>query len=207
MIQSLRNDYPNKLAADIAEQLGIRLSCVYGMAGKLGLKKSAEFLTSTAAGRIQRGNLAGAEFRFKKGQQSWNKGKKGTNYGGKSTQFKPGELNGRAIELRQPIGAERISGSGYIERKINNDMPYHRRWRAVHLINWEQVNGPLPAGHVVTFKDGNKLNVEYDNLILVTKQEIMQRNSFHQYGPEIASLVLMRSAITRQIIKKEKNEQ
>ena len=127
---------------------------------------------------------------------------KGVNFGGRETQFKPGHLSGRAAQNIKPIGFERVSKDGYLERKINNDMPLQKRWRAVHLLIWEAANGPLPKGHAVAFKDGNKRNLVLDNLELVPRTELMRRNTFHQYGPEIAQVVRLRGAITRQINKR-----
>src|SRR5690606_2302599 len=118
---------------------------VYCKAASLGLKKTPEYLASPKSGRTN-GNQ-GKATRFKKGMTPWNKGKPGStglHPNSRRTQFKPGELQGRAAEIAQPIGAERLSKEGYLERKINNDPPFHRRWRAVHILAWEQANGPVP---------------------------------------------------------------
>jgi hypothetical protein len=53
---------------------------------------------------------------------------------------------GVAVKLYKPIGTERVSKDGYRERKIHDGMPLQSRWRAVHLIEWEAVNGPIPKG-------------------------------------------------------------
>lgn len=116
-----------------------------------------------------------------------------------ATQFKKGHRYGRAQQLYKPVGSERLSEGGYLERKINDDMPRWSRWRAVHLIEWEAVNGPLPTGHALTFKDGDKTNLVLDNLVLITRAELMRCNSYHQYGPEIAQLVQLRGAVSRRI--------
>jgi hypothetical protein len=42
-------------------------------------------------------------------------------------------------------------------------MPLQRRWRAVHRINWEEANGPVPEGYRLKCLDGNRLNVEASN--------------------------------------------
>jgi hypothetical protein len=77
--------------------------------------------------------------------------------------FKPGVRRGVATRLYKPIGTERLSREGYLERKVNDDLPLQRRWRAVHLIEWEKVHGPLPAGHCLKCLDGNKLNTDPSN--------------------------------------------
>lgn len=57
------------------------------------------------------------------------------------TQFRKGERRGV-----KPIGTERLAKDGYRERKIHNGMPPQSRWRAIHLIEWEAINGPVPEG-------------------------------------------------------------
>lgn len=199
----LRAQYPDIKTEEIATLLGIDLHKVYAKASSLGLKKSAAFLSSQEAGRLD--GKIGASTRFQKGCSTWNKGMKGLQMGGVATQFKPGHRGGKAADLYQPIGAERISKDGYLQRKINDDMPLQKRWRGVHIIVWEEANGPLPAGHAVTFKDGNKQNIALDNLELLTRAELMARNTIHNYPKEIAELVQLRGAITRQINKRERN--
>ena len=47
-----------------------------------------------------------------------------------------------------------------------------RRWVPEHRRLWETEHGPIPAGHVVAFKDGDKQNVTLDNLVLMTRAEL-----------------------------------
>ncbi|MFD2855379.1 HNH endonuclease [Seohaeicola zhoushanensis] len=42
-------------------------------------------------------------------------------------------------------------------------MPLQARWRAVHLIHWEERNGPLPKGYALKCLDGDKLNTDPAN--------------------------------------------
>lgn len=176
--------YGNTTARQIGEQLNRSRSAIKNRVNILGLTKSS--------------NTGG----FKKGNSPWNKG---TSYvaGGRSaeTRFKPGTRQGKAADLYRPIGTERISKDGYLERKINDDMPFQKRWRAVHILNWEAANGPLPKGYALRFKDGDKTNVGIDNLELISRADLMRKNTIHQYPKEIAQLVQLRGAITRQINK------
>ena len=204
-IALLKRMYPDHDTSEIAEVLRRTIGSIRGKADILGLRKSREWLASTASGRLQQGCGYGVSTRFQKGQQAWNKGLKGINLGGQAGQFQRGNRSGRALSRYKPIGFERLGKDGYLERKINDDMPFHRRWRAVHLLIWESVNGPLPSGCAVSFRDGNKLNLDLDNLQLVTRAELMARNSYHQYGPEISKLVQLRGALSRQINKRERN--
>lgn len=202
----LRAEYADTSTRELAARLRRPASSIYRAAAKLGLKKSEAYLAGKDACRLRRGDNVGINTRFGKGHSPWNKGMVGLAIGGQETQFKKGHRGGRAQQLYKPVGSERLSKDGYLERKINDDMPLQRRWRAVHLIEWEAVNGPLPTGHALTFKDGDKTHHALDNLELITRAELMRRNSCHQYGPEIAQLVQLRGTVTRQINRRKETE-
>lgn len=183
----------------IAKQIGRTLDQCYRKAYLLGLKKSADFLSSEYAGRLT-GSNRGTGTRFQPGLTPWNKG---TNFvaGERSaeTRFAKGVRRGAAAALYQPIGAERVSKDGYLQRKVNDDLPIHRRWRAVHVLVWEEAHGPLPAGHAVVFRDGKKTNIALDNLELVSRAELLSRNTLHRYPKEVALLIQLRGALMRKI--------
>lgn len=112
----------------------------------------------------RKGWLTGRTGQFKKGNVSPNKGRKGYYApGSEKGWFKRGERRGVASKLYKPIGTERITVDGYVERKIHDGMPLQSRWRAVHLINWEAQNGPIPEGHCLKCLDGNTQNTAPDN--------------------------------------------
>jgi hypothetical protein len=123
------------------------------------------------------GWLTGRTGRFQKGQAPRNQ-----DYlpkmieAGKATRFKKGCRTGRANALYKPIGTERITRDGYRERKVNDDLPLQRRWRAVHLQEWEAVNGPLPAGHALKCLDGNKTNTDPSNWSCVPRALLPRLN-------------------------------
>ncbi|QDC11251.1 HNH endonuclease [Oceanicola sp. D3] len=112
----------------------------------------------------RKGWTTGRDGRFAPGQVPPNKGRKGfCPRGSEKGWFKKGERRGVAARLYKPIGTERITREGYLERKVNDDMPLQRRWRTVHLIRWEELNGPLPEGHALKCLDGNKTNTDPSN--------------------------------------------
>lgn len=106
---------------------------------------------------------------FQKGQAAHNKGKPcppghGANHpNAVVNRFRKGERRGEAARNYKPIGTERINEDGYLERKVNDAMPFRSRWQAVHRINWEAINGPVPPGHALKCLDGNKLNTDPAN--------------------------------------------
>lgn len=196
--------YADTPTDQIAAQIGATPEQVYHKVQRIGLRKSAAYMATVAACRLRKGDNVGAATRFKPGLVPWNKGQKHPSTGRAiDTQFKPGNRSGKALEIYQPIGTERLSKDGYLERKIHDGWPLKRRWRAVHLLAWEAINGPLPAGHAVVFRDGNKRNIALDNLELVTRAELMRRNSVYRHGIEIAQLAMLRGKITKQINKRK----
>lgn len=203
-VDRLVREYPDRPTAELAQALNMSVLRVYHKAGQLGLKKSAAYLASPAACRLRQGDNPGVSSRFKKGQSPWNKGMKGLDIGGHATRFQPGHRDGKALQNYRPIGSERLSKEGYLERKIHDGQPMQSRWRAVHLLVWEAAHGAIPSGHAVTFRDGNRQNLALDNLELIPRSELMRRNTVHNYGREIAELVQLRGAITRSINRKER---
>jgi hypothetical protein len=137
--------YPHVKTREIAELLDRTSLSVYQAANKLGLRKTAEFQQQLLVEEGERLRIVGVRSRFPKGHPPANKGLRRPGWGPgrmKETQFKKGVRQGVAVRLYKPIGTERISKDGYLERKVNDDLPLQRRWRAVHLITWEKGERP-----------------------------------------------------------------
>jgi len=204
-IAFLQAHYADHKSTWIAEQLGIKIGPVYHKAHALGLKKSHTFLASEASGRLNERHHKGIMTRFQPGITPWNKG---TNYiaGGRSaeTRFKKGERSGRSAELWKPIGTERITDDGYLQRKMTDTGVTRRDYVPVHHLLWIEANGPIPPGHALVFRDGDRRNITLANLELVTRAELMRRNTRHNLPKELNELVQLRSVISRRINKLEK---
>ena len=114
---------------------------------------------------------SGLDGRFKPGRTPFNKGKKGLNFGGKETQFK----KGYTPKNYRPVGSERINADGYAEIKIADP----NKWRMKHTVIWEKENGPLPKGYAVIFGDGDKANFNINNLLLVSRKQLLILNKKH----------------------------
>jgi len=198
-IAILRNRYPNEKSEIIAKDIGVVIESIYNKAYSLGLKKSDEFFNSPVSGRTN--GKQGACSRFVKGVKPWNKGMKGLQIGGIETRFKPGS---KPINHR-PVGSTRVSVDGYVEIKIAEGL---HQWRLLHRENWKKQHGEYPPkGMALVFKDGNKQNCDISNLELLTRDELMDRNTYHRYPKEIALLLQLKGALTRQINKRTKHEQ
>lgn len=209
-IAHLRLWFADHRTIEVARALGRPYTSVAQKAMNLGLAKSEAYLSSSRSGRLD--GVRGTSTRFQPGLTPWNKGKT-YQAGGRSveTRFKPGRS---PLEARNyvPIGTLRLSKDGYLERKVTDDQALApaRRWTAVHRLVWIEAHGPVPDGHAVCFKPGRRTTeleaITPDALELVTRGELMRRNTFHRYGKDVARLVQLRSAITRQINKRAKEE-
>ena len=209
-LRKLRRTFPTTKTADLAREFGRHPSCVSHKAYSLGLSKAAEYLADTArSGRTD--GKRGLTTRFKPGQTPWNKGRKGWKAGGRSvdTQFKPGRLPQWAPNYA-PIGTYRINHEGYLEQKTTDDrrLAPTRRWVGVHRLVWEAAHGPVPPGHAVVFKPGRRsaevAQITVDGLELVTRAELMRRNSHHNLPPEVSQLIQLRGALNRKIRNRTK---
>lgn len=138
---------------------------------------------------------------YRKGSVPLNKGKKMPKEvykKCKATMFKKGSVPPN----HKPIGSERIdSKDGYVWVKVAEGL---NCYRLKHRVVWEQHFGAIPKGMNVQFKDGNRLNLDVDNLELISKSGNMKRNTYHNYPKEIASTIQLMGALTRQINKHKK---
>jgi hypothetical protein len=176
-----------------------------------GLCAIAEFMACGKKTVRERGAAMGltwSDGRFQPGQVPANKGLRRPGWApGRmaSTQFKKGSMTGAAQRNYVPIGTERLSKDGYLERKVTDDHPVPaRRWVGVHRIVWEAAHGPIPAGHAVAFREGKRTSVAdeitADRLELVSRVELMRRNSYHNnYPKEVAQLIQLKGALNRKI--------
>lgn len=149
---------------------------------------------------------------FVKGITPWNKGLKGsreawnkglTNVTGhhpntRKTQFK----KGFTPHNHRPIGSERES-DGYLYRKVSdNRNPPKADWKMVHVLLWEEHHGKVPKKHTVVFKDGNRKNITIDNLELVSRAELMRRNSIMRFPKELRQVIRLNHKLRRTLNEK-----
>jgi hypothetical protein len=199
----LRESYPDTPTAGLAERLGRSLSTVYQHARKLGLHKSEEYLASPAACRLRRGDNIGAAFRYKKGDAPFNKGLRRPGWGPgrmKETQFKKGGVSARWAPELYLVGTLRLNADGYVDMKVREGL---RAWRAFHVVLWEDLNGPVPRGHTLCFKDRDRLNIDIANLELVSRADLCRRNSVHNLPPEIKGAIHLLGQLKRRLREKQ----
>lgn len=204
-ISMLRIKYPDMRTADLAALLGRRITQVYNKAYLLGLSKSEAFLNSPTSGRTN--GRQGSGTRFVKGHKTWNAGIKGvcgTHENCRKTHFKKGRPPQEARNYK-PVGSFRINSDGYLEQKTTDDQSIApaRRWAAVHRLVWEVIHGSVPSRSIVVFKPGCKSTIleeiTIDVVELVSRAELMQRNTIHRYPPELKSTIRLVAKLKRTI--------
>ena len=201
-INILLRDYqdPNIFSADIAKRLDRTLSQVYYKARTMGLKAPLERIR--LAGKLGTNHPNAVAHRFKKGSIPPNKGKKMSPEvyeKVKETMFK----KGKSPVNHREVGSERINVDGYIEIKVAEP----NRWKLKHRIIWEQVNGEIPKGYNVQFKNHNPLDCRIENLYLISKaDQLAKENSFYaKYPKKIQEIIRLKGVVNRAIHKAEKN--
>lgn len=171
----IRQHYATQSARQIAAHLNIPISRVYRLAAAMGLKKPIESIRQMSKDTY---HLSGLKTQFSKGHTPWNKGKKVD--GSKipaHTKFQKGQFPKNYL----PVGWSRIDSEGYHWIKVADP----RTWKMIHVVTWEIEHGPVPDGKIVIFKDGNRNNLDIENLTLVDRKEHMLRNSIQRYPMEV----------------------
>lgn len=194
----LRAKYPDTSTTELAREMGRTVGQLHQAATRFGLKKSAAYMAGPHAFILRR-RSAGVEHRFKAGLVPWNKGLKGVN-GHSSSQFKPGHKS----HAWKPIGSERMTKDGHLQRKLT-DTGADRDWVSVHVQLWTEAHGPVPNGHVVVFKDGDRRCIELSNLELLTRRELLERNTAQRFPQELRQLIHLKGMLTKKIGEYEKS--
>jgi hypothetical protein len=190
----IRQRYPFEPTRKIADDLGVSESLVYNRAWSMGIKKDPVYLRST---QFPLGYLGGKATQFQKGQIPPNKGQKMSKdvyEKAKPTMFKKGSKPMNT----QPIGTihqrKDTGGKMYQYIKLSDS-----NWQLLNRYTWEQHNGPIPKGLIVVYKDGNYLNNDINNLMLLTKKENMARNTIQRFPTELQSLIKLNCKLNKKI--------
>ncbi len=148
---------------------------------------------------------------IKKGNVSFNKGKKQTDYCSPEAIAKSAKTRFK----KQGLPANTLYDGAIVSRRDKTGRNYkwirisQAHWKMLHVYNWEQVHGPIPQDMIVVFKDKDCSNCEVSNLEMITRAQNMKRNTLHNYPKEIVTTIQLLGAMKRQInkqTKKIKNE-
>ncbi|MCM1190538.1 MAG: HNH endonuclease [bacterium] len=129
---------------------------------------------------------SGVSHRFEKGCIPANKGKTWDEFMSPEGQtaarkhlFKPGHAPHNS---GLPVGTVRLRYEGSAKASYWQKVGQPDVWRPKHIVEWEEHNGPVPEGYIITFADGNTLNWSVDNLILETRAQRAVKNASHIHG-------------------------
>lgn len=201
-IRILRELYANTTIAEISKLINLTEKQIASKAFKLGLRKTKEF-------RIN----CGKKYGYKSGEKPANYGLKQHEYMSleaiertKTTRFKKGH---QPYQTKENDGVIVIRNS----HKDRNERPYKwirisvGNWQMLHVYNWVKSNGQVPKGYIVVFKSADTMNCDKENLMLITRQELMARNTMHQYPPEVKRAIKRISKLNKKIRYAEKQIQ
>ena len=190
----IRQRYPFEPTKKIADDLGLSEGSVYNRAYAMGIKKDPKYLRST---QYPPGYLGGKATQFQKGSVPANKGQKmSKNVYQKvaHTMFKKGNKPMNT----QPIGTihqrKDTGGKMYQYIKLSDC-----NWQLLNRYTWEMHNGPIPKGMVVVYKDGNYMNNDINNLLMITLKENMARNTIQRFPKELQSLIKLNCKLNKKI--------
>lgn len=201
-IDILRQLYPTTKAADLEPMLpGRTRGQICNKAWNIGVKKSPETIAEMSRIAMLNPDHPAKNKQFKKGIEAWNKGKS-FDPGGRSaeTRFKTGQKP----HTWNPIGHERITKDGYLERKTEDTGVTRNDYKPVHHLIWIEAGNSIPPGHALIFINGNKMDIRLENLELISRADLMRRNSVHNLPKELAELCQLKGALQRQINKRMK---
>jgi hypothetical protein len=191
----LRENFDKITYGEIARRLNISYSIIQRRINKkLGLKLSAEIYHE----RHYKGC-------FKKGQKSWNKGCHTIHKGSEKSWFKKGHqpantLFDGAIVIRFDHYNRSIDARPIKFIRVNKG-----KWVEYQKYIWEKHNGPIPKGMVIRFKDGDSMNTDINNLMLITKaQNLMMNKPDDLYTTRCASKNLTDGYIAGQLARGNK---
>lgn len=188
--------YSNNYTAEIAAQLNRSLASVYTQANLMGLKKSVEFTKLLLQREGEKLKILGKGNQFQKGNISHNLGQKMSKEMYEKVKVTMFAVGNEPHNTKWD-GHERIdTKDGYVYVRISK-----AKYVLKHRHLWEQHYGPI-GNNIITFKDGNKLNITIDNLVMMTKRDNMIRNNGHHYPTELKQLIKLNNKLKKTINEK-----
>ena len=139
-------------------------------------RKMVELLYVATGTKVEKGAIQ--DYYRKKGYKSGVNGKFQKGHVGlseeqlkniRSTQFKKGHVSAN----HKPIGASYIRCDGYKHIKVGE-----HNWKTEQVLVWEKANGEVPKGYKLLHLDGNSLNNDLDNLMLISDGESVTINGY-----------------------------
>lgn len=197
----LRRHYADATMEQLVKGTGHPADCIWDKAAALGLKKSREYMQEL--GRRCSESMYSKAHRFQPGHAPANKGKKEHEFRSpesiakcRQTQFKAG----RQPHNTRPVGYESIRSDGYVYMKVEGE----RHMVMKHRYVYEQHHGPVPDGHCVSFRDGNRLNCSPDNLFLISREDNARRTVSRETPEQKAARIAKTQAKRNKSIRRDR---
>lgn len=164
----IRENYLKMPVKAIGERIGRSFTGIMSRLDAMGLDIPRELRDQRKrANQIKPGNI------------SFNKGKKQADYmtdeaieRTAKTRFRKGQLPHNAAPRDGEVRIRDVNRRPYKFIRISL-----AKWVLLHKHLWEQINGPVPAGHCLRARDGDSLNADPSNWELITRRENHIRNS------------------------------
>lgn len=169
VIEFMKCNYKGKDNIELAQLLNEKFNLntnadrVSNVKSNLKRRKGLDLTTGINRGCIKKGNIP------------FNKGKKWNEYLTKEQQEKSRKTcfkKGNIPQNYREVGSERVNVDGYWEIKVSEP----NKWELKHRVIYKQNFGDIPKNCKVIFADGNKNNLELNNLILTTNAEELHLN-------------------------------
>lgn len=193
----LRKYYPTTFMKDMCEYLGRSEKSIYMQAKLLGIKKDKDVLHKWHKDNVPKSFL---ENRYKKGDIPHNKGVP-------MGEEKYEKCKGTMFKKGQTPKNTHPDGDGAITFRRNKDWHCYNvriskgKWIPLHRYVWQEVNGAIPKGFIVTFKNGDYHDCRIENLELMSRADNMRRNSFRNYPPEVRQMIATKGGFNRKLNK------
>lgn len=154
---------------------------------------------------------------YRKGHTPFNKGKKLEEYLSPeqiANQLKTSFKKGHVPVNKTPIGTIKIRSYGGANMKKNPNYKIKwikigegsLEWMPLHIYNWINSGNEIPKGYVLSFKNGDSINAQIDNLELITMTENMKRNSIRNLPQDLQDVLMAKGQLMRQINKYSKEK-
>lgn len=79
---------------------------------------------------------------------------------------------------------------------------YRREAPKAHRALWIRYRGPIPSSHVIVFRGADRA-VKIKNLEMVTRSEMMARNTIHRFPPELKQTIRALGKLKRTIRRED----
>ncbi len=115
----------------------------------------------------------------------------------------------RQPDSHKPVGTLSLrSNNKRNQRYVYEKVAEPNVWRLRHILEWERYNGPVPEGNIIIFADGNSLNTDISNLVMISRSQhaVMNRLGIHGCNKDQTETAANVAALRIQISKRKRGK-